>query len=96
MLFSVLIYGEVEQNIDFNNHFNLMFLFNLFCFIVKHTVTNVSQYNNFLSSIQTNQFEMKIDFRENRRWDLYDLIVFSVLIPDFVWGNAERPDVSEL
>lgn len=33
MHFSVLIYGEVEQNIDFNNHFNLMFRFDLFNFI---------------------------------------------------------------
>lgn len=49
MLFSVLIYGEAELNIDFNDHFNLMFLFDLFCFIVKHTVTNVAQYNDFLS-----------------------------------------------
>lgn len=52
MHFSVLIYGEVEQNIDFNDHFNLMFLFSLFRFIVKHTVTNVAQYNDFLSLIQ--------------------------------------------
>lgn len=35
MLFSVLIYGEVEQNIDFNSYFNLMFLSNLFCLAVK-------------------------------------------------------------
>ena len=94
MLFSVLIYGEVEQNIDFNNHFNLMFLFNLFCFIVKHTVTNVSQYNNFLSSIQTNQFEMKIDFRGKQEvkfiWFKY---IFFCTNPGLVRGNAERPDV---
>ena len=32
MHFSVLIYGEVEQNIDFNDHFNLMFLSDLFNF----------------------------------------------------------------
>ena len=29
MHFSVLIYGEVEQNIDFNSHFYLMFLFDV-------------------------------------------------------------------
>lgn len=33
ILFSVLIYEGVEQNIDFNSHFDLMFLFNLFNFI---------------------------------------------------------------
>lgn len=52
MHFSVLIYGEVKQNIDFNNHFNLMFLFDLFCFIVRHTVTNGEQYNVFLTLVQ--------------------------------------------
>lgn len=52
MHFSVLIYGEVEQNIDFNSYFYLMFLFGLFCFIVKHTVTNVERYNGFLSLVQ--------------------------------------------
>lgn len=31
--FSVLIYGEAEQNIDFNSHFYLIFLFDLFNFI---------------------------------------------------------------
>ena len=66
MHFSVLIYGEVEQNIDFNDHFNLMFLSDLFCFIVKHTVTNVERYNGFLSLVQQlNQFKIKIDFIEN-------------------------------
>lgn len=66
MHFSVLIYGEVEQNIDFNSYFNLMFLFDLFCFIVKHTVTNVERYNGFLSLVQQlNQFKIKIDFRED-------------------------------
>lgn len=49
---------------DFNNHFYLMFLFDLFCFIVKHTVTNVERYNGFLSLIQhLNQFKIKIDFK---------------------------------
>lgn len=48
MHFSVLIYGEVKQNIDFNSHFYLIFLSDLFCFIVKHTVTNVERYNVFL------------------------------------------------
>ncbi len=67
MLFSVLIYGEVKQNIDFNDHFNLMFLFDLLCFIVKYTVTNVERYNGFLSLVQQlNQFKIKIDFRENQ------------------------------
>lgn len=67
MHFSVLIYGGVEQNIDFNNHFNLMFLLDLFCFIVKHIVTNVERYNVFLSLVQQlNQFKIKIDFRENQ------------------------------
>lgn len=67
MLLSVLIYGEVEQNIDFNDHFNLMFLLDLFCFIVKHTVSNVERYNDFLSLVQQlNQFKIKIDFRENQ------------------------------
>ncbi len=67
MLFSVLIYGEIKQNIDFNDYFNLMFLFDLLCFIVKHTVTNVERYNGFLSLVQQlNQFKIKIDFRENQ------------------------------
>lgn len=52
MHLSVLIYGEAELNIDFNSHFNLMFLFNLFCFIVNRTVTNVKRYNTFLSLAQ--------------------------------------------
>ena len=52
MHFSVLIYGGVKQNIDFNDHFNLMFLFDLFCFIVNRTVTNVERYNGFLFLIQ--------------------------------------------
>lgn len=66
MLFSVLIYGEVKQNIDFNSPFYLMFLSDLFCFIVKHTVTNVERYSDFLSLVQQlNQFKIKIDFREN-------------------------------
>lgn len=67
MHFSVLIYGEVEQNIDFNSYFNLMFLSDLSCFIVKHTITNVERYNGFLPLVQQlNQFKIKIDFRENQ------------------------------
>ncbi len=67
MHFSVLIYGEVEQNIDFNSHFYLMFLFDLFYFIIKHTVTNVERYNGFLSLVQQlNQFKIKIDFKGNQ------------------------------
>lgn len=41
MHFSVLIYGEVEQNIDFNNHFNLMFLFDLFNFLWYMSPKNI-------------------------------------------------------